>query len=203
MTQPTEEQLAAARALIESQSTGLGPAEGGADPGELGAKLAAGQAAANVHVGGTEVDAEELLAAIQALQERVASLESEKRAQTADPLVNSVESLRALLSLHAAMSPGIDHSAVGGLAEDLADAAGNAVKSGDVGHVEKIVGKIEAWLHRGGNPGPGDYPYFRQALDFAQYHVPEAAANVTPPTEAVAIGTSRPPAKVLQGNVTG
>jgi hypothetical protein len=202
--QPTPEQLQAARDMIASQQTGVGPAAGGVDPEDLGAQLAAGQAAAGVDIGGTDVDTAELLAGIRALQDRVAALEKEKRAGAGDPLANSVESLRALLALHAAHSPGLNHDVVGSMADDLADAASNAVESGDTTQVGKITGKIAAWLGRAGNPGPGDFPYYRQAVDFATYHVPDAAANVEAPTApATAIGTDRAPAKVLQGNVTG
>lgn len=202
--QPTPEQLQAARDMIAAQQTGLGPPEGGTDPADLGAQLAAGQVAAGVDVGGTDVDTAQLLAGIQALQDRVAALEEEKRAGAGDPLANSVASLKALLGLHAAHSPAIDHAATGGLADDLADAASNAVKSGDTAQVEKITGKIAAWLGREGNPGPGDFPYYRQAVDFATYHVPDAAAGVEAPASAApAIGTDRAPAKVIAGNVTG
>lgn len=203
---PTAEQLAAAREMIASQETGLGPAPGGADATDVGAQLAAGQAAAGVDIGGTEVDADKLLAAIHALQARVESLETEKRAQTGDPLVNTVASLSALLQQHKAMAPAVaGHDDAASMADDLTDAAANASQSGDVSSVEKIAAKIEKWLARAGNPGPGDNPYYAQALDFARYHVPEAAANVTPPTpDATAeLASTRPPAKVLQGNVTG
>jgi hypothetical protein len=204
MSQPSDEQLQATRDMIAAQSTGLGPAESGTDPAELGAQLAAGQAAAGISVGGTDVDVAALLAGIQALQERVAALEEEKRAGQGDPLLNSVESLRALLQLHAMHAPALNHDQAAGMAADLADAAGNAVASGDTSHVERITAKIGSWLHRGGNPGPGDHPYYRQAVDFADYHVPDAAANVSAPAPpAVPIATDRAPAKVISGNVTG
>jgi hypothetical protein len=202
VTQPTEEQLQAAREQIAAQQTGLGAAAP-ADPGDLGAKLAAGQLAAGQDVGGTDVDVTQLLAGIRALQDRVEALEDEKRAGAGDPLGNSVASLKALLGLHAAHAPGIDHSAAASMADDLTDAAGNAVKSGDTGAVEKITGKLLAWLKRGGNPGPGDHPYYRQAVDFAEYHIPDAAELVEKPSTSAAIGTDRAPARVIAGNVTG
>jgi hypothetical protein len=204
MTQPTEEQLAAAREQIAQQQTGIGGQAAAPDPVDLGAQLAAGQVAAGVSVGGTDVDVAQLLAGMQALQDRLSALEAEKRAGTGDPLGNNAQSLQALLSLHAAHSPGIDHAAAAGLAADLVDAAGNAVQSGDTSAVEKITGKIGAWLKRDGNPGPGDHPFYRQAVDFAEYHVPDAAALVEKPAApATAVGSNRPPAKVIAGNVTG
>lgn len=203
MTQPTEDQLAAAREQIAQQQSGVG-GQGDTDPADLGAKLAAGQVAAGVDVGGTDVNVTELLAGIQALQDRVAALETEKRAGAGDPLGNAVQSLKALLGLHAAHTPGVDHSGAASMADDLVDAAGNAVQSGDVGNVEKIAGKIAKWLRRDGNPGPGDHPFYAQAVDFAEHHVPDAAELVEPPAApAAAIGTDRPAAKVIAGNVTG
>lgn len=202
----TAEQLAAAREQIQGQTTGLGPPSAGVPDADVAAQLAAGQAAAGVSMGGTYVDEDALRAVIE--QQVRAAVTAALRAAGAEPpgepLVNTATALRNLLKTHASMAPGTDHTTALGLADDLVDAAGNAVESGDVSHVEKIAARLVTWLERLGHPGPGDFHYHRQALDFAKYHVPDAAGKVQPPAPPMAPLTStRPPAKVLEGSVTG
>ena len=206
MTDFTAEQLAAARAQIQGQSTGLGPPSAGVPDADVAAQLAAGQAAAGVDMGGTFVDEDAIRALIeqQVRLQVAAALRAAGAEPPGEPLVNTAVALRNLLKTHASMSPNTDHTGALGLADDLVDAANNAVESGDVTHVEKIAARLTTWLERLGHPGPGDYHYHRQALEFAKYHIPDAAGKVTPPAPPMAPLTStRAPAKVLEGSVTG
>lgn len=166
---------------------------------ELGARLAAGGA------GTTDVDATRLLEIIQAMQGRLDALEAEKRDSQAPPLLATVQSLRDLLGQHASMTTAsIDHTDVLGMAEDLADAAKNAVQSGDLSHVAQIGQKIRRWLDRH-HPGPGENAHYNQARDFAGPHLEDAIASFEGPerSTAPAVTSSRPPARVIPGNVTG
>ena len=202
----TAEQLAAARAQIQGQQTGLGPPTAGVPDEEVAAQLAAGQAAAGVSMGGTFIDEDAIRALIeqQVRQQVTAALRAAGAEPPGEPLVNTAVSLRNLLKTHASMAPGTDHTAALGLADDLVDAAENAVKSGDVSHVTKIAGRLVTWLERLGHPGPGDFHYHRQALEFAKYHIADAAEKVQPPAPPLAPLTStRAPVKVLEGSVTG
>ena len=201
----TPEQLAAAREQIAGQTTGLGPPSAGVPDADVAAQLAAGQAAAGVDMGGTVIDEDAIRAYIEAQvrAQVAAALRAAGAEPPGEPLVNTAVSLRNLLKIHASMAPGTDHTAALGLADDLVEAAENAVKSGDVSYVEKIAARLTGWLERLGHPGPGDFNYHRQALDFAKYHVPDAAANVHPPVQAVALTSTRKPAQVVAGSVTG
>lgn len=169
---------------------------------ELAARAAAAQAAAGSSLGATGVDTAQLLAAIRQMQARVETLEAEKRAGSAPALVSTAESLRDLLKLHAAGDPA--HADVLRYADDLVDAATNTVTSGDTGPVISIGAKIWKWLRRN-HPGPGENAYYRQAVDFAGPHLEDAVDAFEPPVRsaAPALGSSRPPAQVVQGNVTG
>jgi hypothetical protein len=206
MTDFTAEQLAAARDQIAGQTTGLGPPTAGVPDDQVAAQLAAGQAAAGQAMGGTVVDEDAIRAYIESMvrQQVTAALRAAGAEPPGEPLVNTAVSLRNLLKTHASMSPGTDHTAALGLADDLVEAAESAVKSGDVTYVGKIAARLVTWLERLGHPGPGDFHYHRQALDFAKYHIPDAAENVHPPVQSAGLLTStKPPAKVLEGSVTG
>lgn len=167
---------------------------------QLGAQIAAGGS------GATDVDVPSLLSAIKQMSDRVAALEQEKRQQAGNPLVGTAESLRDVLAAHAARtSTGVDHAPALSLADDLVDAAGNAAESGRLEHVASIGAKLETWLKRH-HPGPGDFHDFRQALDFAGVHLADALENYqadAPSSAAPAVTSSRPPARVIAGNVTG
>lgn len=195
---PTADQLAQAAEQLRSQPA---PSVSPPDEQELAAGLAARQAGAPA--GLTEVDVTALLAGIKALQDRVDALEAEKAAGAGTPVVATAETLRDLLRTHAAHNPGLDHSDVLRLADDAADAAGNAAESGDGTELGKITGKLERAMRRV-DPGPGDHHWYRQALGFIEVHLPEAAAALVPrPKAAPAVTSDRPPAQVVQGSVTG
>lgn len=205
MTDLTPEQLQAAREQIAAQDIGTPLAE---DPAELGAQLAAGQAQAGQAIGAAPdgPDPAQLLAMIQELQTKYSQLEAEKRTAGAEPLIATAESFRNAIADHVSgKTTGTQdperHAEVQGLADDLVDAAHNAVASGDGGPVIRIAQRIERALRRA-HPGPGDHHYWRQAESFIG-DVPDLAEQLAPPTTFAAVGSSRPPAKVVAGSVTG
>jgi hypothetical protein len=197
---PTPEQLAqAAQQLRDAPPPGITPP----DEQEIAAGLAAQQA--NGPAGITDVDVKALLAGIQALQARVDALESEKASGAGIPVVGTAEALRDLVATHAVHNPGTDHGDVIRLADDVVDAARNAADSGDSGIVHELAGKLVRALRKV-DPGPGDHHYFRQAMGFAEVHLPDAADQlVKKPARqpAAEVGSSQPPATVVQGSVTG
>ena len=165
----------------------------------------AAQVAADVPVGGDEVDPGALLAAIQQMQDRVAQLEAEKRTAGAAPLLATSEALRAALGEHASGKTtgqaGSDAYAEAlSLADDLVEASRNAVNSGDGSAPAKIAPRLVRALARA-HPGPGDHHYWRQAESFLA-DVPDQAESLSPVQGFVAVG-GRAPAKVVQGSVTG
>lgn len=196
MTTDAAAALEAARAQLAGQTVGQ-PLN--ADPSQLGAQLAAGQVAAGQGLGATDVDAGALLQMIRDMQSRLDSMEAEKAAGAGThPLKGTVESLLTFLKLHA------DPAAIS-LGEDLADAAGNALESGDVGIVTKIGGQLLKHLKRNAPP-PGENYAYNQALDFAGPHLEDQVDGFTPPRKpqaAAAVTSDRAPAKVIAGNVTG
>jgi hypothetical protein len=196
---PSRENLAAAAEQLRAA-----PGPGTAPPSE--ADVAAGLAAAQAGAprGVTQVDVDALMGMIQGLQDQLNSLQAEKDAGDSAPVLGTASSLRDLIKVHAAHNPGTDHADVLRLADDAVDAATNAQDSGDGSIVGDIAGKIARALHRV-HPGPGDHHYFRQALGFAEVHLPDAAAQLRPrpPQAAAAITSDRAPATVVQGSVTG
>jgi hypothetical protein len=92
------------------------------------------------------------------------------------------------------------------LADDLADAGSNAFESGDAGPVHELSGKMIRALKRI-DPGPGDHPYYRQAVAFAETHIPDAADTITGPNPDApakpAPVSGGAPVRVVAGSVTG
>jgi hypothetical protein len=169
---------------------------GGADPGQLAADLAAKQAAAPSGV--TSVDPQVLIDAIEQLQARVQAMEAEKAAGSGrHPLLTTVEQLEAFVA-HG-------HSDTAGhqLALDLVDAAGNAVdKGGNLTEVEKLSARLSKWLHRNA-PQPGENYHYNNAVQIADFHLPDQIEGFVPPARPVTpLGGGRP-VPVVQGSVTG
>ena len=205
MSEPLTPEQQAARDQIAAQQAGQPLA---ADPAELAAQLAAGQAAADQPVGAAPdgPDPAQLLAMIQELQSKYTKLEAERRTAGTAPLIATAESFRNAVADHVSgkttgAQDADKHAEIQGLADDLLDAAHNAVTSGDGGPVLRLAQRIERALARI-HPGPGDHHYFRQAESFAA-DIPEAAEDLAPPTSFAAVGSDRAPAKVVQGSVTG
>ena len=192
----TPEQFAAAASQIREGTP--------ASPGTLPPESAVAAGAAASGLGATEVDVDKLLAGINSLQARVAALEAEKAAGRGMPLVGAAESLRDLFTTHAKHNPQTDLSTGTRLADDVVDAAGNAVKAGDVSVLRSVTEKMARYLKRV-DPGPGDHHYFRQAVHFAEAHLPDAMDRYTPsaPSAAAAVGSPRGSVPVISGSVTG
>jgi hypothetical protein len=72
--------------------------------------------------------------------------------------------------------------------------------------VRDLAGKMQRALSRV-NPGPGEHPYYRQAVAFAEVHIPDAADTITGPNPNAAPKpvpvSGGAPVQVLQGSVTG
>ena len=190
----TDDQLAAAGGQVQPPPLGTGP-----DADQLADKAAAGSA--------TEVDVRALLAQMQAQQEalaaEVARLRGSQAPQGEHPLVSTATAARDLIAQHFDRGGKGDAAAIGRLADDLVDASGNAVESGDTGPARQVARKLEVELNRV-HPGPGDHHYFKNALALVGYHYPIAADTVTEakPSNATAISGGAP-AKVVAGSVTG
>lgn len=156
----------------------------------------------------TEVDVPALLARMQAQQDamaaEIARLKAGQAPQGDHPLVGVATQARDQLREHFANDDtATDSSGVMRLADDVVDAAGNAVESGNVGPVRQLGEKMTRALAKI-HPGPGDHHYFAQALGFYRDHLPDAADTVTEPSPspapAIGGGQSVP---VVQGSVTG
>lgn len=196
---PTPDQLAAAaQALRDAPPPATLPSEA-----ELAAGLASRQAAGPAGV--TSVDVDRLLAGIAALQARVQVLEAEKASGAAEPVLNAAQALQSQVQLHAAHHPEYDHSGTLRLADDVVDAAKNAADSGDGSIVTELAGRLARALHKV-HPNRGEAHYFRQALGFAEVHLPDSAAQLVPkPAQAPAgaVTSSGASVPVVQGSVTG
>lgn len=170
---------------------------------EVAKGLRAAQAAAPTGV--TSVDPEQLMAMIEALQGRLGALEAERAAGQPAPVVSTAESLRDLLRVHAAHYPQTDHGDVLRLADDAVDAAKNSLESGDGGILHQLADKLVRAMKKV-DPGPGDHHYFRQAMGFADVHLHDAADQLKPRPDrapAAEVTSSQPPARVIEGSVTG
>lgn len=156
------------------------------------------------------VDVDEIIARLNAqVQGLMADMTRLKQGQGPaglHPLEGTAKAIRDMLATHfdgtqAAAGPDVLR-----LADDVTDAARNAVSSGDTGTVRQLGQRLERALHRA-HPGPGDHHWFRQALDFTRNHLQEAAdtvdENPPAPSGAPAIGSSGAPARVIAGSVTG
>jgi hypothetical protein len=151
-----------------------------------------------------EVDVQALLARVQAMEKKLAEA---GYSGGQHPLTGTAVSARDQLRVHLEhgnLTGSDEHAAVLRLADDLVDAAGNAVESGDVSAVRDIGARLERALGRI-HPGNGDHHYFRQALEFVRHHLPEAADLVTAPapSDRPQVASGRPPARVVTGSVTG
>lgn len=155
----------------------------------------AASAQASSGLGVTEVDVNALAAQIAAMQAQIDAMNAAAAPKSA--LAGTVATLRHFLGIHG------DPAAVE-LGNDLAEAAGNAEKSGSVEYAAKIGAKLNKHLTRN-PPYPGENYAYRHALDFSGPHLEDALATVQPPAAPAAALPSAggQPVKVIAGNVTG
>lgn len=144
----------------------------------------------------TEVDPAALLAAMTAMQARVAALEGEKAERNAEPVIATAQALAADLADHASgktlgyQNPD-QHAPLLALADDAIAAARETVQSGDGSALAQIASRIERALSK--ITLPGDHHYLRQA----QSHAADLHDS------ADALTAARRPAKALEGSVIG
>jgi hypothetical protein len=192
----TPEQLGTVKDQVTAPPVGTGP-----DPSEMAAKIPAGTP--------TAVDVPALLAQMQAQQEamaaEIARLKAGQAPEGEHPLIGTALQTRDLIATHVDMGGGKNRGPVIlRLADDVIDAARNAVSSGDTGPVRQLAQRLERALNQV-HPGPGDHHYFTLALQGAGVHMQDAADAVTgpAPSSAGAVGSSQPAARVISGSVTG
>jgi hypothetical protein len=193
----TPEQLAQAGQQIQPPPLGTGPA-----PDAMAAQVAQGVP--------TIADVSAILAQMQAQQQAMAAEIARLRAGQAPagvhPVIGSANALKELLAAHFGTGGGRgDKDTVLRLADDVADAASNAFESGDTSAVRGLAGKMERALARI-HPGPGENPYYRQAVHFASVHIPDAADTITGPNPNAAppaAVSGGAPVQVVAGSVTG
>ena len=183
----TPEQLDAVKDTVQP------PPATAPDPADLQAKL----------TGATpfEVDVEAMIrSAVAAEVKRI--MAQQQPAAGEHNLIGASVQARDLIATHYEFSPRKDE--LTRLADDLVESAKSSVASGDTAPTRAIASKLERRLNAF-NPGPGDHHYFRQALGLVSLHIPDAADTVTQPqpTDAPAVGSSQPPARVLEGSVVG
>lgn len=186
----TPEQYAAAAGTVDAPPVGTGPS---AD--DLAAKVPAASA--------TEVDVAALMARMDAMGAQLAALQAEQGTGAGEHnLIGASLAARDLIATHYEFSPRKDELVR--LADDLVDAARNAVASGDTGPARTVADRLERKLKMW-SPGPGDHHYWTQAFGLVSDHIPDAADTVTAaqPSNAPALGSSSGPAKVVAGSVTG
>lgn len=189
---PTPEQFAAVKNQVQPPPVGTGPS-----PDDLAAAAAAASP--------TETDVTALLAAMQAqmaaMAQQITTLKASQVPEGEHNLIGASAAARDLIAQHFEFHP--KGPELVRLADDLVDSARNSVASGDTGPTRQVAAKLERRLNFF-HPGPGDHHYFRQALGLVSVHVPDAADTITEAQrEALAVGSSQPPARVLQGSVTG
>lgn len=182
------EDLAAVKDTVQPPPVGVG-----INPDDMAAKLTGAMP--------FQVDVEAMIkAAVAAEVKRIMAQQGGPAGE--HNLIGASRAARELIAHHFEFHPKKDDLLR--LADDLVDASGNAVESGDTAAARGVAGKLERMLLRF-HPGPGDHHYFRQALGMVQVHIPDAADTVTEaqPSAAPAIGNQTGGAKVLQGSVTG
>jgi hypothetical protein len=118
------------------------------------------------------------------------------------PLIGSAIALKDLVTQHLGTMVNSKPELMR-LLDDVTDAASNAFDSGDVTAVVSLAEKAAKALARI-HPGPGENPYYSQAVNFATVHIPDAAETITGPNpNRPAVASSQPPARVISGSVTG
>lgn len=170
-------------------------------PEDIAAGLAAKQAAAGDALGPTETNVEALVAQMQAQMSAMAAQIQQLRTQAGPsgphPLLATARNLR----YHLADVEGSDAHAPGvQLADDLVEAAGHAVESGDLAHVRNIIGRLERFMRRVA-VRPGDDHHGRAAREIISDHLPDQLDAFVPAPRQPGVASSQPPVRVTAGTV--
>lgn len=151
----------------------------------------------------TEVDVNALMARMAAMERQLQAALAANAPSGEHRLIADSKAARGLIAEHFDRGGRGNAGDVLRLADDVVDAAGNSVQSGDTGPARQVIAKLARALHAV-HPGPGDNHYFTQALSIVEHGLPEAADTVTAPQPSNAPAVSGgAPAKVLAGSVTG
>lgn len=171
------------------------------DEAAIAAQLQAEAAAGNT--GQTESDRDLIIAQ---LQSAVANMQAQMDSLRADAVKGGVHPLLAtakMLRHHLADAEHRDsHAPAVQLADDLIDAAGNAIASGNLEHVSSIIKRLDRWSQRNPVP-PGESYHARQAHQIIGWHLPDQLDAFVPAPRAPGLPSSQPPARVVAGSVTG
>jgi len=197
MTEPTTRAEATAQAGADAAQT-LGTQAFGTPGAAASEQDIAAQAGAGGGSGVTQADMDALYEYLKRMQVQLdAATRAGAAARGEEPVRVLVRAVTGFVKTHA--EPG----AVA-LAEDLGEASANLLDKGgtDTGPLSKITAKLARQLVRN-PPHPGENWHYKQALAIAQDRLPDAIEDWTPPPAVPALGSDRPPAKVLSGNVTG
>jgi len=162
----------------------LGQQSAGVQGSPVSEQEIAQRAQASAGLGVTEADVSALFARIQAMESALAA--QARAAQPSSSLIGTVDTLQHHLTGHG------DPKAIE-LGNDVAEAAKAAEQTGDTAHLAKTADKLARYLVRNG-PYPGENYHYRQAVDGAQNHVPDAIDAFVPPAV---------PGKVVEGSVIG
>ena len=147
---------------VSGIAANLGQDSPAADQAQLGAQVAAGGAQAD------EVDVQQLLRGMQAMQARIDALEAEKSAGQQSEIERYTSALADHLQVHADQHPGIhsdpDHTFMPSL--ERAAQAANTASDGNPADVLPHLDFIERWVTRHGRRYPGiDYSYVLQLVN--------------------------------------
>jgi len=194
---------------MADQTLPSGPAGPGSSEADVAAELAAKQAAAQAAaehqaaVTGQPVSnpltGADAMAILAALQQQVAQLQAQVAAAQ-PPGEHGLLATARLLRHHLADMEGSDAHAPGiGLADDLIEAAGHAIDSGDLTHVRSIAGRLDRFFRRAPQRAGDDHHGYhaRQVLAF---HLPDQLDSFTPrPRQPQVAGSA--PVPVTAGTV--
>jgi hypothetical protein len=189
--------------MTDSPIPGPQAAPGEADmAAELAAKQAAAAAASEPGAApmATETDVqaliEQMARQMALMQQQISQLQQDAGDSGEHPLLATARKLR----YHLADVEGSDAHAPGvGLADDLVEAAGHAVESGDLQHVKGILGRLERWARRTGTR-TGDDHHGLAARALIADHLPDQLDAFVPRPKAPQVGGGLP-VKVAAGTV--
>lgn len=169
------------------------------DEADAAAALAAQQTAAGV-TGVTDVDVAALIHGMQQQMAAMAAQISQLQAEATPSGPHPLQATARMLRHHLADAEHREsHAPAVALAEDLVEASGHAVTSGDLTHVKSILARLDKWRRRNPVP-PGDAYHARQADEIIGYHLPDQVETFVPRPKAPAVAGAAP-VPVITGSV--